>query len=110
MKHQEISEHQDIVNKICSGKDFTFPTIRSGYVVATKTLHKSANPSIFYDDIHRDVTIGMWTNPLGIKFVELGVVVQDFFDAVELGKRLDQEEIWDAKRKECISLKDFETN
>lgn len=121
MRNMTIDLKQQVVNRINAGQEFTCPEFTLAYVVGIKELHKSKNPSLYWDNIYDDIypivdkiqseypephtTIGQWYNKeTGEYVVDEGITLSNLEDAIALGKKHNQICIWDAVKDEIIKL------
>lgn len=118
MRENSVTTHQSIVNKINAKESFTYPKQHARYVVGIRNLYYGGNPSMFFDNMYRDVeeflkasvfdgglTIGGWTSEeTGAYYVDLGVSLNDIDKAIRLGRSGKEIAIWDSKEEKEILL------
>ena len=103
-----MTVEQKIINKINAKVDFTYPNITKRYIVGKKLLHESRNPSLYYQNIYKDVykflnsdskpneTLGGWFNDKTQTYcVDLGKSYNNLEKAIKTAKKYNQICIYD---------------
>ena len=50
-----MTKEQTIINKINAKVNFTYPSVTKRYIVGKELLHESKNPSLYYQNIYKDI-------------------------------------------------------
>mgnify|MGYP003624443881 CR=1 FL=1 len=103
-----MTTEQKIINKINAKANFTYPNVTKRYIVGKKLLHESKNPSLYYQNIYKDVykflnsdskpnkTFGGWFNDETQTYcVDLGKSYNSLKKAVKIAKKYNQICIYD---------------
>ena len=111
MRNIILTQEQDTVNKICSKVSFTkkHRDNKDRFVIGTRSLFIGRNPSIFYDDLYKDIysavdkiktssktTIGGWLDSYnGLYYIDLGTTTNNLKEARKIDKNYNQTAIFD---------------
>ena len=110
MRNTIITQEQDTVNKICSRVSFTKrnPQNKDRYVIGTRNLFIGLNPSMFYEDMYKDIwstvdkiktnvktTIGGWLDKNKLYYVDIGTTSNSLKEARKIAKDYNQLVIYD---------------
>ena len=103
-----MTTEQKIINKINAKVDFTYPNVTRRYIVGKELLHESKNPSLYYENVYRQVyffvnndtapnrTFGGWFNDETQTYcVDLGKSYNSLKKAVKIAKKYNQICIYD---------------
>ena len=103
-----MTTEQKIINKINAKVDFTYPNVTKRYIVGKELLHESKNPSLYYENVYRQVyffvnndttpnkTFGGWFNDDTQTYcVDLGKSYNSLKKAIKIAKKYKQVCIYD---------------
>ena len=103
-----MNTEQKIINKINAKVDFTYPSVTKRYIVGKELLHESRNPSLYYQNIYKDVykflnsdskpnkTFGGWFNDDTQTYcVDLGKSYNSLKKVIKIAKKYNQMCIYD---------------
>ena len=103
-----MTTEQKIINKINAKVNFTYPNVTKRYIVGKELLHESKNPSLYYENVYRQVyffvnndttpnkTFGGWFNDETQTYcIDLGKSYNSLKKAIKIAKKYNQVCIYD---------------
>ena len=115
-----MTKEQTIINKINAKVGFTYPSATKRYIVGKELLHESKNPSLYYENVYRQVhffmnneatsnrTFGGWFNDETKTYcVDIGKSYNSLKKAIKTAKKYNQVCIYDTLTGLTIDVNDL---